>query len=35
MGQLARPPARAYLRRTLFLASASVWAFLAVLLLLR
>jgi hypothetical protein len=33
MGQLARLPTRAYLCRTLLLATASVWALLAVLLL--
>jgi hypothetical protein len=33
MGQLARVPTRAYLCRTLLLATASVWALLAVLLL--
>ena len=35
MGQLARVPTRSYLCRTLLLATASVWALLAVLLLLR
>lgn len=34
-GQLARMPTRAYLCRTLLLATASVWALLAVVLLLR
>jgi hypothetical protein len=34
-GQLARLPTRAYLCRTLLLATASVWALIAVLLLLR
>jgi hypothetical protein len=33
MGQLARVPTRAYLSRTLLLATASIWALLAVLLL--
>jgi hypothetical protein len=33
--QLARVPTRAYLCRTLLLASASVWAFLAALFLIR
>jgi hypothetical protein len=35
MGQLARVPTRAYLCRTLLLATASVWALLAVVLLIR
>jgi hypothetical protein len=35
MGRLARMPARAYLCRMLLLATASVWALLAVLLLIR
>jgi hypothetical protein len=35
MGQLARVPTLSYLCRTLLLATASVWALLAVLLLLR
>ena len=34
-GQLARVPTRAYLCRTLLLATASIWALLAVVLLLR
>jgi len=34
-GQLARVPTRAYLCRTLLVATASVWALIAVLLLLR
>jgi hypothetical protein len=34
-GQLARVPTRAYLCRTLLLATASVWALLAVVLLIR
>jgi hypothetical protein len=33
MGQLARMPTRAYLCRTLLMATASVWALLLVLLL--
>jgi hypothetical protein len=33
MGQLARVPSRAYLCRTLLLATASVWALIALLLL--
>jgi hypothetical protein len=35
MGQLARVPTRAYLCRTLPLATASIWALLAILLLVR
>jgi hypothetical protein len=35
MGQLARLPTRAYLCRMLLLAKASIWALLAVVLLLR
>jgi hypothetical protein len=35
MGQLARVPTRAYLCRTLLLATASIWALLAALLLMR
>ena len=35
MGQLARVPTRAYLCRTLLLATASIWALLAVVLLIR
>jgi hypothetical protein len=35
MGQLARVPTRAYLCRTLLLATASIWALLAILLLVR
>jgi hypothetical protein len=34
-GQLARVPTRAYLCRTLLLATASIWAFLAVVLMIR
>jgi hypothetical protein len=35
MGQLARVPTRAYLCRSLLLATASIWCLLAVLLLIR
>jgi hypothetical protein len=35
MGQLARVPTRAYLCRTLLLATASVWALLVTILLIR
>jgi hypothetical protein len=35
MGQLARLPTRAYLCRTLLLATASIWALLAVVLMIR
>jgi hypothetical protein len=35
MGQLARMPTRAYLCRMLLLATASIWALLAVVLLIR
>ena len=35
MGQLARMPTRAYLCRVLLLATASIWALLAVVLLIR
>jgi len=35
MGQLARVPTRAYLCRTLLLATASIWALLAVVLMIR
>jgi hypothetical protein len=35
MGQLARVPTRAYLSRMLLLATASIWALLAIVLLIR